>query len=355
MNKTTQPTTRNQTMDFLKGIGIIYVVLGHTLVNPMHNFIYLFHMPLFYFISGYFYKDDYSYKPKQLIISRIKTLYIPFLKYELIFLLMHNFSFKIYLYSDKLNYKGTSEQLYNVHDYIINFLRIITFGESEQLLGAFWFFTVLFTINVLFCFIRFFLLKIEIVKVDLLSGAIISILFITGSILKYSNITLPRQMEVSFMGILIFYIGFLYKKYLHLISINKWIAVICLVILCIGTKYGQNYFYKSLVAVPFVWLLMASAGIYVNIFIAQFQMFKNSSLINFIGNNTIVIMGLHFLSFKLINVIQVLYLNYPLYLIASFPVINGSNGWWIAYSFTGVFVPLLFKLMYINFKKIRFK
>lgn len=42
---------RDSTIDIAKGIGIFLVVLGHFTVfaSPLYHYIYLFHMPLFFF------------------------------------------------------------------------------------------------------------------------------------------------------------------------------------------------------------------------------------------------------------------------------------------------------------------
>lgn len=56
-----QQKIRNKEIDYLKGLSIILVVVGHAIqynicdynVNPFFNIIYSFHMPLFMFISGY--------------------------------------------------------------------------------------------------------------------------------------------------------------------------------------------------------------------------------------------------------------------------------------------------------------
>lgn len=46
-------------IDIAKGIGIILVILGHSGVNSeIKDFIYGFHMPLFFVISGYLYNVD---------------------------------------------------------------------------------------------------------------------------------------------------------------------------------------------------------------------------------------------------------------------------------------------------------
>ena len=49
-------------IDIAKGIGILLVVLGHNDMNAyhplLHRFIYAFHMPLFFFLSGIFFNPD---------------------------------------------------------------------------------------------------------------------------------------------------------------------------------------------------------------------------------------------------------------------------------------------------------
>ena len=50
----------------LKGIGINLVVLGHTTCNvELGNWIYHFHMPLFFFLSGVFFFSYYSRVSKE--------------------------------------------------------------------------------------------------------------------------------------------------------------------------------------------------------------------------------------------------------------------------------------------------
>ncbi len=45
-------------IDALRGFGIILVVLGHLHFghNMLHQYIYAFHMPLFFLVSGYLYR-----------------------------------------------------------------------------------------------------------------------------------------------------------------------------------------------------------------------------------------------------------------------------------------------------------
>ncbi len=55
-------TRRIDYIDIAKGIGIVLVVMGHNdfaLISPFgHKLIYSFHMPMFFFLSGMFFKPD---------------------------------------------------------------------------------------------------------------------------------------------------------------------------------------------------------------------------------------------------------------------------------------------------------
>lgn len=50
---------RNIEIDIIKGLAIVLMVLGHA-ETPIHNFIYLFHMAVFFIAAGYFYKEKSS-------------------------------------------------------------------------------------------------------------------------------------------------------------------------------------------------------------------------------------------------------------------------------------------------------
>ncbi len=86
-------TTENRIdwIDISKGIGIILVVLGHTIVPQIRGesraaeflwiFIYSFHMPLFFFLSGYLFEmgiEKYTNK-KHFFLSKARKLLLPYL------------------------------------------------------------------------------------------------------------------------------------------------------------------------------------------------------------------------------------------------------------------------------------
>lgn len=73
---------RIKCVDLIKGIGIILVVLGHLPINDkLHMQIYSFHMPLFFFCSGLF------FKPKTIVQGLkkdIKSILMPYIFFALI-------------------------------------------------------------------------------------------------------------------------------------------------------------------------------------------------------------------------------------------------------------------------------
>lgn len=71
---------RKEWIDIAKGIGIIFVVLGHCFVKetPVHNWIFSFHMPLFFLLSGYCFRPEKYGSIKSVVVTRFKALMIPY-------------------------------------------------------------------------------------------------------------------------------------------------------------------------------------------------------------------------------------------------------------------------------------
>jgi len=73
---------RDPLLDILKGIGVFFVVFAHTCTSRASGFVYLFHMPLFFFLSGAalsFSKDtDYHFG------KRLYRMMIPYIVFSLL-------------------------------------------------------------------------------------------------------------------------------------------------------------------------------------------------------------------------------------------------------------------------------
>ena len=82
-------------MMYLSGLAIIFVVFGHMSGVPTGIFtfdewfpFYSFHMPLFLFISGYFYKEKNDQEIGRFLLKKTKNLLLPYYICNLIFLVL---------------------------------------------------------------------------------------------------------------------------------------------------------------------------------------------------------------------------------------------------------------------------
>lgn len=93
---------RNNIIDYIKGIGIVFMVMGHA-GAPFTSFLYLFHMAIFFIASGYCYnKDNASNGQDTLnyIVRKIRNLWLPYVLWMTIFSVTHNLCIKHNIYTN---------------------------------------------------------------------------------------------------------------------------------------------------------------------------------------------------------------------------------------------------------------
>ena len=57
MKASTMVSNRDVSIDIMRGIGILSMLVGHCVIpDLLHKFIYMWHMPLFFIASGYFFR-----------------------------------------------------------------------------------------------------------------------------------------------------------------------------------------------------------------------------------------------------------------------------------------------------------
>lgn len=130
-------TYYNPSISYLKAIAITLMVFCHSGDNIaiIDRFVYMFHMPLFFIVSGYCFKESYLSLPKTFLKRKLKGIYWPYLKWSLIFLLLHNVFCSLHIDGDP----------YGNIDIVKRFLHIVfQMREHDQLLGGYWFLCALF-------------------------------------------------------------------------------------------------------------------------------------------------------------------------------------------------------------------
>ena len=91
---------RNNAVSIAKGVAIILMVMAHTRCGIWWQYyINMFHMPLFLFMSGYCFKIGYLEDWRTYIKKRVTGIYWPFVKWSVLFLLLHNVFFMLNIYN----------------------------------------------------------------------------------------------------------------------------------------------------------------------------------------------------------------------------------------------------------------
>ena len=333
----------DDSVSFAKGIGIILMVLGHTFFSPYgHDVIYMFHMPLFFFISGYCFKESYLEDFRNYARKRIGKIYVPFVKWGLIFLLLHNIFFHLNIYNGTYGFEGEVSQLYGVSDYLKRaFLILFCLSGNEQLLGGYWFLHTLFFAS----FVFYGLLKLKKPIVGLLIALLLSVLLYFKGI-PIVNIYCGAK---EFFAVSCMMAGYLYKTYSLDKLADKYSAYVLfasVLLLVLGSLFwnGEMLDMKWYHTVPY--FISAMAGIIIVMKLSKYSTEKArciSNIISNIGNKTLKILTWHFLSFKLVSLVIIACYRLPIEHLAEFPVMHPYNvqGWWVLYLVTGIAVPLI--------------
>ncbi len=331
---------RETQMDVLRGLGIILIVLGHA-AFPYTHFLYLFHLIIFFILAGYFFKEEYvkdKVSLKKFIMLKIKRLYVPFVIGNIICVLLNNFFIRCNLY-DNINHN-----YFTFENIIVNIIKIILFRANTEMLGATWFLPILFFISIIYAIIEFSIRNYK-KKTREYIQIILSIIFLgIGYGLIQKNINLSGIQ--IFTCYIFFDFGRNFSKYKiksnNVVNFVKFIIVF--IVLLILNKCGDIELAKNEYTNILYYITVSVAGWYFVYELAYFISKNNkiTKILQYIGQNTMPILILHFIAFKIINIIIVLILNQDKTLIAKFPVAFKNNYIWIVYTISGIIIPLFF-------------
>lgn len=335
-----------------KGIGIIFMVLGHSgTPGLLGKFIYQFHMPLFFFCSGYFLTSILSKNDLiRFYKKRIKSIYIKFLCWSILFLSLHNIFYHLNIYNNIILFQGNPSFLYSTQDILQKAIKnAFSMNEHEQLLRSFWFLKQLFLSSILVSTITFSANKYTHYKHS--SLIILFILLIMTLISKYFNWSLPAIWDISlvFMSSTFYMSGHVFRRYHILEKVdNKATITILFLLSIIGLfvlPWTNMLEYTQITVIPF--FIVAYAGIIMTLSISKrTEKYSVKYILYYLGQNTMVIFALHMLCFKIGNLIKIAFYDMPIYRLAEFQIIyEHNNYYWIVYTIIGISIPLLIDYM----------
>ncbi len=273
-------------IDFLKGAGIILVVYGHVAIIPPERdisafvrYIYLFHMPLFFVISGYLFKaaplHDFA-------IKRVKTLIIPYASF-------------LILLTAIIDLTHLARGDWTLIDYGMSIVRLILGGTFLHLeIGVFWFLTALFFVQIIYCKL-FHVLGNATEKKMLITMAFVYISSSTLS-LFFDRIIFPLGISAVPFGLLCFWFGnlirnFRFENYITILS--SGIVILWIALEVTGTHFILDMKYSRYFPAFLIFPLSLSLVYFIIMATEKYYKIIENKPALILGAASLVIMALH--------------------------------------------------------------
>ncbi len=276
--------------DNLKFIGITLIILGHFHIPlEFQQYIYSFHVPLFFFISGFIFSsgkyDGYS----KYLIKRVRSLLVPYLSFAII-AWAHWFYNKTKI--DPMDYI-----LRNYDYYFLESIRKILYSnELSPFNEPLWFLTCLFIVVNLYYPIGKFLKRWQVILPILVTLSILGYLYSINFERR-----LPWHMEVVLMGTAFYGLGNITRPFLTELSRRlkgkMGVAAVpllgCLLaITLIGSSLnGRVGLFSNIYGNYYYFLTAAIAGTLFYVILSM--MIPSNRAFSFFGRNTLIIYCTH--------------------------------------------------------------
>jgi fucose 4-O-acetylase-like acetyltransferase len=267
-------------VDFAKGLGILAVILSHCYIPDtyLQKYLYSFHMPLFFFLSGMFFKDV---RAKIIFSKRVKSILIPYTFFSIISLILY------FILSNIGVIVPFDEQV----------IKVIGVFYGNGING--WMFNItLWFLLCLFCVEYIFLIVVRFSYTDKKLGGLLFCLAVLGYLdYLFMPVRLPWGADVAISGTVFYGLGYLFNKHekniLNYIKQYRFGIIILSLLISHFAAYfndqvdmSYNYFGNIV-----LFYLSAMSGI---IFILLISIKIGSvKFINFLGNKSLIILGTH--------------------------------------------------------------
>ena len=262
-------------IDMAKGYGIILVVLGHLYIFNLSSWIYSFHMPLFFFISGYLFKANINFR--DFITKKIASLLKPYLFMALL-IIMYRTIKNIAMGEDN------------------NILKDIFAFVLQRRETSLWFLTCLFIVSLFAFFIKKTNKTVQIL-------IIISITILGLMYEFYISVPIIWNIDIACTSLIFFMIGN-YCRENRVMEIlqkqkisNKILYIFAAFMLSILGALANNRISGNGLEMIYgnygFWPLTYIVAIFGMLFVVLISMIINNKVISYIGVNSLIYFGLH--------------------------------------------------------------
>lgn len=265
---------RNKEIDIAKGIGIISVVYGHT-VSSLHTYIYIFHMPLFFIISGFLYASKEREPLKLYARKKFHSLILSYI----ILLIMTNALLLILFH-----FTGQEFTIYKS-------MLIRPYGAA----GALWFLLALFWVTVIYKII-------DIYVAYNYKAATVVLFFVIGRILSALGIHVPTFIDTACTSLIFYLAGIILCKYMNLFSTELIIYMLGISLLpCLLIDLPMSIDLMTNTYEPFYYMFLS---VFISFLIIRlsYQKWLVKSLVGdvlaYLGRISLVILAFHIFAFE---------------------------------------------------------
>ena len=314
-------------IDFVRGLSMVYIVSLHT--GGFFNFqgAYITFMSVFFLLSGLLFDGDKS--TKELFISKINGLLIPFVLYYLIGCAIYyllNFVFP-----DYISYSISRDEVERSNGLLDVFVRRQYFN------GPIWFILCLFRCE------TYFILIVKFLK-SYLQPIVISCVGAIGWLLGSQDVFIPMMLDVGMTVLPVFYCGFLLRK---MNFCTKQVGVYSLVLFLFSTLMttliiyfinpGIHLHYNHPHSDPLLVLVLSVVSSYTILQFAKMLFYFAEKMagvrvdifpiLQYIGRNSLIVLGFHHLVYRPLVVLgiptgNVLFIVTLLVNLALIPLVN---------------------------------
>ena len=254
-----------------RGYGIILVILGHLSLQKANIWIYSFHVPLFFFISGYLLNDNLALKP--FIIKKLKALMIPYFSLGIIAFLLSRLIGSLDI---------------SVYDYAKLFI-------IQRRFTSMWFLPCIFLLEIFWYFLNKYESRKQIVVALVIMLTLMGLLY-SVRIAK----PLPWNIDVCFTAMPFFAVGYWLRKteLLNRLARSKWAdallvftLLVNIVLSIVNNKLTGNYFdiyHLNYGIIPFTFLAAFAGILFVVLLSNRFTILP----VSYIGANSMLYFAL---------------------------------------------------------------
>lgn len=268
-------------IDWAKALGILMVVMGHSNydVPYLTEMIFMIHMPLFFFISGYLYKTNKTLK--ELTISNYRTLILPYFLFNLLsaFFVIILGVYKFYMHIPM----DWSEKL------VVPLTNSLLGVPGNLLCGVTWFLLALVWCRYLTTLVHMKNKYISSVVLMLWLGLLI--------IRNTSECQFYYCFDSGLAGFIWFEVGYIVKNYCQKLVIPKWSRMVLISgggILCfIALKYNGQCNYLSANFKGLIGIIGTGLGLVSFFSLCKLLDSLHWKIIEKVSTASILIMGLH--------------------------------------------------------------